>query len=311
MLVSVIIPCYNAAAVVERAVASVFAQTQRPLEVICVDDGSTDGTRQVLAGLQQQHPALQVIHQSNGGAPRARNVGLAAATGQYVQFLDADDELLPDKIERQVVIAGAHAADMVVGSCRILNLDGTSTVHAAASGNPWQLLPRVQLGITSSNLFRRAQVLSVGGWDEGLKSSQEYDLMFRLLKNGATVAFDEAPGTLVHRQQGSITQTNQHANSRRRVAHLVQIRDYLRDNSAPSATVDVAEGALFDEIRHLAKYDLAEAVGLFHEQITEGFQPQPSGATTASYLRAYRLLGFRRTEGLRAWVRRLRGLARV
>ena len=303
---AIVIPCYNAAAVVERAVASAFGQTHRPIEVVCVDDGSTDATRDVLARLQTQYAHLHVLHQPNGGAPRARNAGLAQAKGAYVQFLDADDELLPDKIARQVAIAEAEAADFVAGSCRMLNLDGSQSIHCIKTGDPWGLLPRVQLGITSANLFRREQVLAVGGWDEGLKSSQEYDLMFRLLKNGAVVAFDEEPNTLVHKQQGSITQTNQHANSRRRAAHLVQIRDHLRDTGAPVTTIDVAEQSLFDEIRHLAKYDMAEAVQLFHEQLPTVFQPQISGATTASYLRIYRLLGFRRTEQVRAWARKLR-----
>ncbi len=96
--VSVIIPCYNAAAVV-----SAFAQSHRPLEVICVDDGSTDATPDVLARLQEQYPTLRVIRQANGGALRARNTGMATATGTYVQFLDADGEIVPDKIARQVV----------------------------------------------------------------------------------------------------------------------------------------------------------------------------------------------------------------
>src|SRR5690606_32136288 len=94
--VSVVVPCYNVEGFVRRAVESAAAQTHRPLEIICVDDGSTDGTLGVLRELEAEHPGLvRVLAGPNGGAPAARNRGLKEARGEYVQFLDADDELAP------------------------------------------------------------------------------------------------------------------------------------------------------------------------------------------------------------------------
>lgn len=102
--VSVVIPCYRCAPTVARAVASVAAQTVPVLELILVDDGSTDDTARVLASLRQQYPEswLKLVTLSqNGGAASARNAGWATAHGQYIAFLDADDSWHPRKIELQ------------------------------------------------------------------------------------------------------------------------------------------------------------------------------------------------------------------
>src|SRR5690625_4558810 len=100
--ISVIIPCYNAEEYVRDAIASVLAQTYQPLEVICVDDGSTDGTLGVLRSLEAEHSdIMRVLAGPNGGAPVARNRGLAAARGDYIQYLDTDDLLVPEKLAHQ------------------------------------------------------------------------------------------------------------------------------------------------------------------------------------------------------------------
>jgi glycosyltransferase involved in cell wall biosynthesis len=99
-LVSVIVPCYNAEAFVGTAVASALAQSGARIEVIAVNDGSRDRTLEVLARLAG--PQVRILDQPNAGAAAARNTGLAVAQGEYVQFLDADDLLAPDKVGRQL-----------------------------------------------------------------------------------------------------------------------------------------------------------------------------------------------------------------
>ena len=99
-LVSVLIPCHNAERWVAETLESVLAQTYRPIEVIVVDDGSTDGSLEVLAGYGAR--GVKLMTQVNRGAAAARNLALSAASGDLVQFLDADDLLAQDKIERQV-----------------------------------------------------------------------------------------------------------------------------------------------------------------------------------------------------------------
>jgi glycosyltransferase involved in cell wall biosynthesis len=100
VLVSVVIPCFNAERWLGATIASVRAQTHRPLEIIAVDDGSTDGTAALLDSLAG--PDLRVVRQANRGQSAALNAGLAVARGECIQFLDADDLLEPRKIELQL-----------------------------------------------------------------------------------------------------------------------------------------------------------------------------------------------------------------
>ena len=100
--VSVVIPGYNVASYIEASLASVYAQTHKPREVICINDGSTDDTLALLHRLQNIYPDLIIIDQPNGGACSARNAGLHAATGTWVQFFDGDDVILTQ------IAAGLH-----------------------------------------------------------------------------------------------------------------------------------------------------------------------------------------------------------
>ena len=106
-LVSVIIPTYNRAGLLSETLASVVRQTYRPLEIIVVDDGSIDDTKDVVINWSKIHNKdekcrLRYFHQENKGGSAARNLGLNESHGQFIQFLDADDLLAPTKIERQV-----------------------------------------------------------------------------------------------------------------------------------------------------------------------------------------------------------------
>ena len=117
LLISVVIPAYNYAHLLPRALDSVLGQLSDDVELIVVDDGSTDNTAAVLADYQARHAALQVISQVNGGAATARNRGIATAAGRYVLLLDADDELLPGALAalREQVLA-QPALGMVLGA---------------------------------------------------------------------------------------------------------------------------------------------------------------------------------------------------
>ncbi|MDO3627492.1 glycosyltransferase family 2 protein [Mucilaginibacter sp. BT774] len=102
-LVSIIIPLYNAEKYLDKTIRSALAQSWSSKEIILVDDGSTDDSLNIAREHAAAHSEIIVIHQSNGGASSARNAGLRAAKGEYIQFLDADDLLMPDKIEKQVI----------------------------------------------------------------------------------------------------------------------------------------------------------------------------------------------------------------
>ena len=108
-LVSTIIPVFNRAAMLAEAVGSVIAQSYRPVEVIIVDDGSTDDTAAVAHALAaEQRDIIRVLHQPNGGVGRAREAGRLAARGEFIQYLDSDDLLLPGKFEHQIAALDAQ-----------------------------------------------------------------------------------------------------------------------------------------------------------------------------------------------------------
>src|SRR5947208_3449562 len=125
-LVSVIIPVFNRSRMLVEAVASVLAQTYRPVEIIIVDDGSTDDTPAVADALARQHENVRVIRRANGGVGAARESGRAVMGGEFVQHLDSDDLLLPRKFELQVAALRAHPdAGAAYGWTRFRHPDGS------------------------------------------------------------------------------------------------------------------------------------------------------------------------------------------
>ena len=169
-LVSAIIPVYNRGAMLRAAVASVLAQTWRPVEIIIVDDGSTDDTAQVISELRGRHPEItQVLHQSNAGPGPARQRGLEASSGEFIQFLDSDDLLLPHKFETQVQgLAGDPEAGISYGKTY-------ARVNGVRQPDPSQLsgerhreifpaLLTGRLWETSTPLYRREALAAIGPW---------------------------------------------------------------------------------------------------------------------------------------------------
>src|SRR5690554_6456801 len=102
MLISIIIPAYNVVDYIEECIHSAFAQTYKPIEVLCIDNNSTDNTWQKIKQLQETYPSLLIEKELKPDATAARYKGLSLSKGEWIQFLDADDLLLPEKIEHQV-----------------------------------------------------------------------------------------------------------------------------------------------------------------------------------------------------------------
>jgi glycosyltransferase involved in cell wall biosynthesis len=308
MRISVIIPCYNVERYVERAVESVFAQTHLDLQVITVDDGSTDGTPALLHELASRHAGrLTVVGQKNQGACAARNAGLTLADGTYLQFLDADDVLMPRKLAHQLSIAEQNSyPELVIGSSRILDPLGTTVrtvVQTTGDRDPWLDLMSHGLNITSTNLWKREAVQQAGGWSEGLGSSQEYDLMFRMLQHGARVVHDREVLTEIHqRPGGSISQTAVDRNWVRFVELRARILDHLRI-IRPDLDLRPYQQVLFDSIRTLYLHAPDQAIELYHRLLPKGYVPQRSTATGGGYLFLHRLFGFTLANKLRSFLR--------
>lgn len=124
--ISVIIPVYNGEATLERAGRSVLEQAYPNVELILVDDGSKDRTLVIAEELAKKNSAVVPVHQENGGVSKARNTGLEKATGDYIMFLDADDELAPGILAKTMELALAYNCDILAGTCVRVRPDGSS-----------------------------------------------------------------------------------------------------------------------------------------------------------------------------------------
>ena len=142
--ISVVIPCYNVAPYIKEAIESVIQQTKPCEEIICVDDCSSDTTVTIIKELQNQYPTIIKLLQNekNEGANYSRNKGLHAATGEFVQFFDADDLLLPTKFEHQLSLIekSNNSIDIVVNNFKKRSLSGVDTLYNFESDDAWNSL---------------------------------------------------------------------------------------------------------------------------------------------------------------------------
>ena len=182
-LVSVVIPVFNGASFIGRAVDSVLAQTCTDLEIIIVDDGSTDDTPAVLERLSQM-PRVLCLHQANAGPAQARNVGVQAGKGKYIAFLDCDDIWFPTKLEAQVaILRGKSQPGLVHSNYEVIGPTGKIIQHAKAGRSQdvfHQVFTGGQAPLLSTTIMSRALLEEVGGFDSNLWVSEDADLILRL-----------------------------------------------------------------------------------------------------------------------------------
>ncbi|WP_198372234.1 glycosyltransferase family 2 protein [Roseomonas rosulenta] len=200
-----VIPARNAAQTLARAIASALAQTVRPLEIIVVDDASSDATEAVArdAGGALLHMIRLPERQ---GAAAARNHAIRAAQGEFIAFLDADDTWEPVKTERQMALIAAHPA-MTFCSCRARHVgqDGRllgpihGGVPVATGAEAWRALLAQNFIATPCVLARRTAVLEVGGFDPALPVAEDQDLWIRLALAGEVGFVDEVLVTVQDR----------------------------------------------------------------------------------------------------------------
>lgn len=210
-MVSVIIPCYNVEDYVAECIDSVKSQTFRDIEIICIDNNSNDKTWQVLISLQKTFPELKLGKETKPGANAARNKGLGMAEGEWVQFLDADDLLESTKIEHQLSLINKQKNNFafVAASYKRLSVDGNITKSSAINPDKFISIFENRSGITSSNLWNKNALSKVGSWKESLQSSQEADLMLRILLEGGEYLVDDEPLTIIReRAGGQISQSH-------------------------------------------------------------------------------------------------------
>lgn len=192
--VSIIIPTHNRLNLLKRALASCFNQTWPKIEVIVVNDGSEDGTREYLDSLNN----ITVFHnEAPKGGPYSRNLGAKYATGAFISFLDDDDELLHEKIERQMNwFKNNPESNTGVLTCDMLAVrpDKEFIIENRKRGNVYRdLLQKYCVQGIHTMLIRREVFEASGGFDLKLESNQEYDLMIRMAEK---TEFDFLPEIL-------------------------------------------------------------------------------------------------------------------
>ena len=208
--VSVIIPTYNRAELICQTIENVFQQTYQDLEIIIVDDGSTDNTLEKLAAFGEK---IHVITQANAGASAARNRGAKVANGEMIAFQDSDDVWMPTKLEKQVEALQKAGSNI---SCCLCNAEMHFADRSTTSFDLAWLQPGIESGLwtnvaevlsTTSVLFNQCSLIrsetfkKIGGFDEQYRYMEDYDLPLRLSLESRSWAFVREP--LVVWRQGS------------------------------------------------------------------------------------------------------------
>ncbi len=205
--VSVIIPVYNGAAEVGRAIDSALGQVNSDVEVIVLNDGSKDNTRTVLDGYGDK---IRAIHQSNSGLAQTRNNGIAAATGDWVAFLDHDDYWKPEKLSEQLKAAERTGADVVYTNAgNFGDVDRVGELRSEPSAMlEGELLEPLLLDnfiVVSSVMIRRTVIQEYQGFNASLPCVEDWDLWLRLSGQGKKFAAVREPVTMYQWRAGSMS----------------------------------------------------------------------------------------------------------
>lgn len=301
-LVSIGIPSFNSARWLGQAIESALAQTWPEKEVIVVDDGSTDESPEIARKFGSR---VQVIVTENRGGNHARNQALRAAQGEWMQFLDVDDYLEPEKIAQQFAETnGGVDVDVIYSPTWIEDL-GQKTREPSTIDTRLDLYSQWlawQIPQTGGALWRRSALDAIGGWKEGQPCCQEHELYLRALEAGLRFRFAPTPHA-VYRIWSEQTVC------RRDPRKVIYVRTGLMDslqawmqahNLWTTTHAHIAGQAFFEMSRTIAQHDLAEAAVYFQERKQRGLIHLAGPAAPRSYRLAHRLLGFTGAERLAA-----------
>lgn len=191
-LVSAVIPCFNQAHFLGEAIDSLLAQTYPDIEIIVVDDGSTDNTAEVAS----RNANVRLMRQQNSGLAAARNSGIRASRGEYLVFLDADDRLLPNAVEAGFNCLQEQPSSVFAwGRYRRLAPDGSAIVatrYTPLGHDPYaELLRGNHIAMHATVIYRRSILDSTGGFDVSLPACEDYDLYLRITRQHKIAYHDQ------------------------------------------------------------------------------------------------------------------------
>jgi glycosyltransferase involved in cell wall biosynthesis len=226
-MVSVVIPCFNHAHYLTEAIESVLAQTYPHLEVVVVDDGSTDNTSEVAA----RYPGVRLVRQPNQGLSAARNTGIRQTNGDYLIFLDADDRLLPSCVEAGLDCFRRHPeCAFVSGRFRFVAQDGTvlhrNQGYTIERDHYLEMLRRNYIPMGATVMYRRPAFAAVGGFEPSLHPAQDCELYFRITRSFPVACHDGEVAE--YRRHGSNVSRESVVMLRATLAGLRAQRKYVR-----------------------------------------------------------------------------------
>lgn len=203
---TVIIPFFNAQDTLARAINSVLAQQKVELEIILINNNSTDASESIARTYSKSHKKITVHSESKQGANYARNKGMLLAKYQWLQFLDADDQLLPNKIYNQLSIDNISDIDIISSPISEITITGDKINYEVDDlKDLWLSLLTGKIGWTCSNLWRKSALLEVGGWSTHYTSHQEQELMAKCIIENKKFYFYNVSECIVFEQENSIS----------------------------------------------------------------------------------------------------------
>jgi len=307
--VSILIPCYNAEQWIAQAIESALAQTWPDKEIIVLDDGSTDCSLDVI---RQFDGRIRWETGQNCGGGAARNRLLECAFGEWVQYLDADDCLLPSKIAHQMEFVGTQAdVDVVFGPVTVEHWSERSArrelLPIPEPHDLWILLASWGLPQTGAPLWRKQAILDVGGWKRDQPCCQEHELYFRLLTGEKRFAYNPTNGA-VYRQWSTETVCRRDISEvhRRRLEIEQHLEDYLREKKQlTEERLRAINQARFEIARIAWQYDSTFAEKIMDQVLDVDPNFSPTGAAAPAHYRlVFHSIGFRAAERLGVAVRK-------
>jgi len=190
--ISVIIPTYNRAFLLPRAIKSVLNQTFQDFELIIIDDGSTDNTKDVVEEIKKKDKRIIYIYQDNQGLPKALNTGIKNTKGKYIAFLESDDEWLPEKLEEQIKL---FRNNIGIVSCNLVFINEITHKKGVYKLCPFTSIenflhnPHNYIYNNSSIIISRVVAKKIGLWDESLKVFSDLDYYIRIIRAGYVIDF--------------------------------------------------------------------------------------------------------------------------
>jgi len=261
--ISVIVPAYNIAPWISRSLDSLLAQTHKDLEIIVVDDGSSDNIREVLAGYCVKYPNIRAIHKENGGVTSARLRGVAEATGDWIGFMDGDDYVEPRMYAR--LLENALAADAAISHCghRILFSDGRiEYVHRSEKVRVqdrrtglWELLDNREVSLSlCTKLYRRELFQGIEDWtDKSIKYNEDLLMNYYLFGRAEKSVFEGVcPYHYILRQDSASCK----GISENYIFDPIRVRQLLLERCTPEMREDVQQALIRNLLFNYAQLDV-------------------------------------------------------